>query len=769
MLGRWRRVKSVFEKAAVVHRGSPCSLTRAGRVTVLVLLFARFPVACRVGAQTPNFTLIEFSCEFHLPVGMGYLDGLMASDVPRQRIAIYWIEPAMFRESASFLRCCDLIFDGDVVHYWTQGLSQPGMFHQSEGEADPLFPVQKSSESILRSALAIVSRIRCPRDGKDILLGLATFFERSRGQGRYRHEVVPGKTDPHPSSNDAMSGAQVVHALPYGREYSKETRGNGSVVWRVRKAANGPPVAIVTIKCLHEFAQDAARGTFDVGTLGQWTLIDAAHRAYWSFDRALAEAGMSPDPRVSGRGLYGKLNSYLDYNKVPPEVGRALDRVRFQAALMTTDSNSVWQSAQAVVTRLCADETVPKEQCIMDLGSMSARIREQCPEPMEGRLRPLVAQVVRHAGQEACARMNRLMVDIISNGWFTYGELLLPEMRRASLMEQRDVDSRMAKLQASRLARGGAAHDPCDAMPSVQRYLSQLDADPPKGALDMSDIHHILNEGLARQYTADRSESKRQVVEDTIRAIRLVAGEGPFHGDPDRLIASIDRFSRHCLVVNGSTEPLDTVLATFLALSFCDNSTQHDHEVLFSQVQRRSTELQAQVNAMLAARGLASFVAPPDVAATFQMYEHIFRRYVDDPLWPTFKFPWTHDEENRLAGKLRLRLMQLEPLLDEASLKVKYGGTSPELKDRTVGQISEAAQELLPQAAFLRVPPYAGVSCQYYGGYGFTVVIRGRLYQEGKRPKETFRAMKYFHLGHRLQSVVRREFISHAEKEGMQK
>jgi hypothetical protein len=101
--------------------------------------------------------------------------------------------------------------------------------------------------------------------------------------------------------------------------------------------------------------------------------------------------------------------------------------------------------------------------------------------------------------------------------------------------------------------------------------------------------------------------------------------------------------------------------------------------------------------------------------------------------------------------------MQLEPVFDDISLKVKYGGASAELKERTVRAISAAAQELLPQAAFLRAPPYPGLSCQYYNGRGFSVAMKSPLYQEGNRPKERFRAMKYFHLGHRLEDVVIRE------------
>jgi len=200
------------------------------------------------------------------------------------------------------------------------------------------------------------------------------------------------------------------------------------------------------------------------------------------------------------------------------------------------------------------------------------------------------------------------------------------------------------------------------------------------------------------------------------------------------------------------------VLATFLALSFCDTSTEEDHDVLFSQIHKLGAELQSNLNMMLSERGLGEIVTPGDIEGVFGLYERIFRRYIDDPLWPAFKFPLTANEEIRLTSKLKQRLAQLKPLFEEMALKVKYAGASPELKRRTVYEISRGVQQLLPQATFLRNPPYPGISCRYRGaGYGFAAVIEGPLYVEGQRPREKFKVMKYFHLGHRLEQIVVRE------------
>ena len=216
----------------------------------------------------------------------------------------------------------------------------------------------------------------------------------------------------------------------------------------------------------------------------------------------------------------------------------------------------------------------------------------------------------RRRGPEA--NLDRLVGGINANRWFTFGKLLLDEGRREGLIEAHRADAQAAKLEASQSAREITPPDPCDASPSVRRYLSQLDGDPPKGTMDINEVRRILKEGLAKQYPEARSEAKRQVVENAIRLIHLIAGDGPFDGDSEKLITSINRFSRHCLM-DHPVEPIDTVLATFLALSCCDTSTREDHDRLLSQLRKHSVELQSQVNGMLADRGLDSFFTPQEV------------------------------------------------------------------------------------------------------------------------------------------------------------
>jgi hypothetical protein len=465
------------------------------------------------------------------------------------------------------------------------------------------------------------------------------------------------------------------------------------------------------------------------------------------------------DNASPSRELHGKIETYLAMNTVPDRIDLAFNQLLFKTSLLTGDMDRVSRSAYAFVAAICGDASVNNYQALLELARIDVQIRERYPQQADNLICPLIGLMVRRAGTDAPGNLEKLMPAINSNKWFAFGKLLAEEIGVQGLAEEDEMDSLVARFEATRLAAELPPYDPCqEKIVSVKQYLAQIDADPPKGTLTLDDVRRILEEGLQKPCAHANLDSRHEIVEDVIRSIRTIAGEGPFRGDQTKLTKSIERFSGVYLVVFKYKEPIDTVLATFLALSFCDISTPEDHEVLFAQIHKLGAELQARINMMLSERGLSEMITPADVEGVFGLYERIFRRYIDDPLWPAFKFPLTANEEIGLISKLKQRLAQLEPLLEEMALKVKYGGASKELKDRTIYEISRGVQQLLPQAAFLRNPPYPGVSCRFRGaGYGFAAVIEGPLYIEGNRPREKFKAMKYFHLGHRLEEVVIRE------------
>jgi hypothetical protein len=764
---RIRRTQRVFRKLLPMLAG-------AGRVTVLLFLIVGSGAMhaalalSRTGGSNDGLNGVEdtngsdlrafeFTCDFHVPAGQGRLDGLMASNGSQHRIAIYWIEPSLLRESTSLLRYSDFLFTPELVHYWIHRTSQRGTFALSADPGDPLLPRQNSVESVVRSALAIVGATRCPPGDARVPLEVGRFFQESRGQAEYAYEVSGDGPDRNDLPGEAPSDAGILNALPYGREYSKRTQDDGALEWHARRALNNQPLISVTVKPLTGVKGDRCPDVFDAANVGQWTLVPGPYRRYWSFDLAYSQLGALPDVRTASLALHDRIESYLADRKEPVDACRGLSRLCFKTAMMTQDTDRIRRSTQAAVEWLCLDPSIDSYQCLFEFARIAGAIEQEYPRQAQQWLPSLVEQIIRHTAYDTMRNLERLITTVDANRWSIAGKLLLEEVRRRHLAKEDAVNALSARLQASRIARSREPPDPCEFPPSVRQYLAQLDACPPKGTLDMNDVRRVLDDGLARCFNQSRCEEKQKVIENTLRSIRLIAGDGPFCGDEKMLIASVEQFAGRYLLVRRPVEPIDTTLAVLLGLAFCDISTPDDHTRLLEQFHQCCVDLQSKVNAMLRERKLNELVLPEDVEREFARYERLFRRYVDDPLWPAFKFPWTCNERSRLIGSLGQRLTRLATLLDEMSLKVKYGGASPELKRKTMYEISSTAQQLVPEAAHLRKPPYPGISLQYRGAYGFTVVIRGPLYEENDRPKDKFRVMKYFHLGHRLEDVVARE------------
>jgi len=701
--------------------------------------------------------LFEFTSEFYLPMGRGIFEGLMACDDYQYRIAIYWMEPAVYHDKTFFMGYSDFIFKKNEVHYWINGVSEPGKLDLSGKENVPLLPRDVSVKSVGRSVLAIVNRIRTQPQNGDKELELGSFFQQSRDRLEYLYEVPSEKRDNDQISSSHTSDEEILNNLPFGRKYSKRMQSDGTLEWRAQRVLDGPHVARVTVKPIPNTEADELTRVFETESLGQWTLIPEPYRAYWSFEMEYSKLKDLTDNCASSRELYEKIESYLNNKEIPSNVCLFLNRLWFKTALLRGDSACLSKSAKSIVSRLCEDDTISDYDVLTELGRIANEIREKYPQEADEVVRALMVKMVKHMGPDIEVSLKKFMSTIESKRWFWFGEILFEETRNHDYIEKDTVDALSERIEAVRLSREIVEYDLRESSDSVKQYMVQINSYPPKGTLTNDDVREILEKGLAKPCKDAKIEQTDELVDNVVRSIRMIAGEGPFRGDKDKLIKSIKQFSGVYLVVLKHREPIDTVLATFLALSFCDTSTPEDHNVLFSQISKICSEFQGLTNRMLDERGLSSMVEPNDVEKIFKMYIRIFLRNIDNPLWPSFKFPLTKNEIRRFRNELKVRFMNLEPVFEEMSFKVKYGGESKELKDKTIYKISLAAQQILPQAAFLRRPPYPGISCRYRGRYGFSAVIRGPFYIEGERPREKFKAMKYFHMGHRLEDIVKRE------------
>ncbi|MEN6428412.1 MAG: hypothetical protein ABFE13_23955 [Phycisphaerales bacterium] len=658
-----------------------------GTVAVLLSSTAGYSAASAEDISRTDISIFQFTCKSQSRLGRGCLDGLMASNGLQQRITIYWIEPDIFRDGEPFVRYSDFIFSPEKVCFWIYPGRKPETLVLSGNHSGALLPHENSAESSVRSALAIVSGLK--DEGTPIPLEVRRFFRGSRCSTEYVYETLPDVVEGNDLSGIADPDIRILNTLPSGRWYSKEQQADGSLVWRIEKGLSGQPIATVTIRPPTRASAGESLGVFDPNTLGQWSLIPEPYRAYWSFDSAYSRLSESPDARATSRELYERITSYLDESNVPRRVHWAMDRLQIKTALMTDDMPRLRRSVQRAIEGLCADPSLGRHRCLLELARISGLIQKRYPEESQEWLRPFVAQVVEHAGREGVASyLDRLMPAIKANKWLPYGNMLLEEIRRQDIIDEHELRNAVACVEEIRLVKEKERWDGSESLPSVRDYMAQLDMLPPKGTITMDEVRRILEKGLAKCCPDKASQPKHDLVEDVIGSLRLIVGEGPFHGDANELGQSIQRFSGCYSVVNGDIESIGSVLTTFMALSFCDLSTPEDHEVLFSQFRRCSTDLQSQVNTMLKERELDSLVGSADIEAAFEEYEREFRRYIDDPLWPPFKFPWTTNEEARLSSKLTVRLVRLEPILDETAPKAKYGAENEVVPSSVEGAVA---------------------------------------------------------------------------------
>jgi hypothetical protein len=702
----------------------------------------------------PKTGVLTLTCEVHLPIGRSRLYGRMASDGSRHRIAMYWIEPMPLREGTHFLRYGDFLFSSDIVQHRIDGVPAMQSFSLSGATREVLLPNDGSAATAVHCALAIVARMRDSQGQTGPPLEVGRFFADGRGRTDHILEILTGEDENRRAMAEAASDVERLNALPYGRRYVKVAREDGSVLWRAERALDGRPLFEVIVAPLADSGPVDWREAFDPNSLGNWSLVPEAYHVYWSFSRRYESLDEAKDGRAEALALCDETDAHLDMT-TPVQVRRALDRLRLKTALRADDASRVQRAAQAMLEGFRCDERASPYIVLLELAEIASDIEEQYPEQAETWLQPLVAQALHGADEDASPHLQRLVSPIVNNKWYAYGRLVLDQAKRQRRAPRETIDALAEKLDISEKAVTVIPPDPNEAPPSVRRYLVQLDAEPPQGTIDMNSVRCILDDGLAGQFTDANDPAKCALVEGVIRSIRLCVGDGPFCGDRNALVEAMRRFSDIYLGVRKIGTPVEPVLATFLALSFCDISTAEDHEALRGQYHSLAADLESQVNALLARYELTALVGPNDVAKTFAEQEAIFRSYVDDPLWPTFRFPWTANERTRLANKLKLRLEKVEPVLDEMSDKVRYGGVDDRLKRRTIYEIARVVEHLMVEAAFQRRPAYPGISTQYRGRHGFTAVIAGPFYED--RPKERFRAMKYFHLGHRLEEVVRAE------------
>jgi hypothetical protein len=143
-------------------------------------------------------------------------------------------------------------------------------------------------------------------------------------------------------------------------------------------------------------------------------------------------------------------------------------------------------------------------------------------------------------------------------------------------------------------------------------------------------------------------------------------------------------------------------------------------------------------------------------------------RYVDDPLWPMFKYPLSENERTRVLNNVRIRLRSLERIAENITQKLLNDVDSQLIRRRIIRHIVSVASQIPYEVVHIRLPKYPGVSCRQSVVTGLHVNINVDYYDNPDEAHDIFEKMMYFYLGHRLEEIVKREReLAMSSKEGL--
>ena len=722
---------------------------------VLVLAGFRPEVAAVADAPTSDAKAWEFAvrrCSRIYPPRS--FKGLLASDPGgRIRITIYWLQPPLICEKTDNLAYSDMIFQKDAVSCWLhKEIDGKRLFKFDLGGTDEQFRLPRQDEliAILKSVFGGLRAVRCDGSNSAEPWEMARFFQSGRNRNQFEHRA-PSKADERTEQvqEGALDDSTIMNALPFGRVYRKKISTDNSYAWQIRKESANRDLVTLTIRPLSNSTRRDMRSAFDPNTLGTWSAVPEPYRRYWAFLRLHDELGDPPDDPSQAGKLYVEVNSYLGEH-LPEDIRPVFGKLRFKIALMTGMPDAISHSAREYVAALCEHDERSITWKIVELGRVAASIRKRwSDEQTRDLVYPLLEGLIEPSIFANASFLQSMISDVKHQGWYWYDRLIIDILREKNCVATNVLDDCLMDLEMWRLSRHVTQADPNTLRPSMREFLTRLDGPPCEGRLTLEDLHHALGEGLVAGFRGQPDDKKREFIERVVASIRMIAGDGPFQADKDRLTESLIEFERVQCSERISYDSMHNLLTTFVALSFYDTSTQADHEELTSQLNTVCETLTGEICQILERHQLLSLVSREDIEKIFARPQKDIRRYVDDPLWPMFKYPLTENEQTRLINKIRNRLERVEHDARMAQ-RLSDGADSQLVRRRLMRDVVGITREIPYQAACIRQPRYPGVSCGTNGAVGLHVGMKGRFYDSPEKARVIFEKMKYFYLGHRI-------------------
>lgn len=194
---------------------------------------------------------------------------------------------------------------------------------------------------------------------------------------------------------------------------------------------------------------------------------------------------------------------------------------------------------------------------------------------------------------------------------------------------------------------------------SMIQLLHALRSSPPQGNLSLSELGTLLRGELSGRTKADPSEQSH-FAERIVENVRRLVGDGPFNGDTDTLrkaLRSLQGFGAKGR--SGEMHINGEVLAALLALSFYDTSTTDDHRMLYKQLVDVGLETIDEIMEILKSVDSPESLSRRRCLGLLREMMMQVAEYIENPLFPSYKFPLSSDEIASIRNHVQADLKRL--------------------------------------------------------------------------------------------------------------
>lgn len=684
-------------------------------------------------ATGPEYAHYEATIRLHSSVyPMRVFHGLVSLGQQSQcRCVLYWKEPVEgFYDMSSELAFVDIMLDGNGIHgILGATLEGDGRFSINCATKVPDIDLRSDNGTMLIASVIAQAACRAKLPDGCNVASLVPDEVLSKVRQVGTHAWVTSA--PSDLSKDGRELNPHELLLPFGRRGQLDVEKDGRVHMHIA-SLTGTPVLDLEMNPT-TIALTTLDDIFDRKTLGDPPHVSRVYKEFWSLWRSLwMLRGASPEEKRGKAVIIQKAGTKWLQDGVPDRVAPALYALVARSSAIAGDAKTSLDALRGMF----ASRATNVPSAIMILSELRSLLDQDDKAVIA--IEQMARDQLRLAIEQGIdpIEMTELLGSLISTKGYAVARLIISELRQTDFIDPKTLDDYERQIASWQIASPGV-----DKEPDYVTLFRERRQKARQGAISPEEIKTVIEASLAKTALAD--ELRDSFAEDTIEKLATLVGPGPYPGSPKRLKDAISRsVSSH----QPGTNSADW-LAIMIALAFYDESTPELQLALRDQLGECAAKmvdfLWNEVGAALDGKK----VPKDDVKVHAVASVHaLVQPYVDDPLWPAFKYPLSDNElmriESRIELQIRREVRDLLPALTKADATALHGM----LKE----MMSSIAGSILARTLSVRLPAIVGVGFERRERGALQITWRVEVPDKKQKAVGLLDKCMYFYLGHRL-------------------